>query len=194
MWSWKQVRLVVREPPCFSFNYCLACLCKCFLFCCHIFPFFFSFLQFSGLCNKMLDSTNVAPHEGDVFCKNCHGKQFGPKGYGFGMGAGTLSMDSGRTIWSKGWSLKSVSLVWIEVKFLLTTFRAEVGFPSSINGMPIRVGYLPWIGLQGCAGEKPPFLHTLSRSTRPLFSISQFYKTSILTKNHKISQFAVQNA
>ena len=43
----------------------------------------------------MLDSTNVAPHEDDVFCKNCHGKQFGPKGYGFGQGAGTLSMDSG---------------------------------------------------------------------------------------------------
>jgi len=48
-----------------------------------------------GLCNKLLESTNVAEHEGEVFCKNCHGRKFGPKGYGFGGGAGCLSMDTG---------------------------------------------------------------------------------------------------
>ena len=48
-----------------------------------------------GLCNKMLDSTTVAEHEGQLFCKQCHGKKYGPKGYGFGGGAGTLSMDKG---------------------------------------------------------------------------------------------------
>ena len=41
----------------------------------------------------MLDSTTVAPHEQDVFCKNCHGKKYGPKGIGFGIGAGSLSME-----------------------------------------------------------------------------------------------------
>ncbi|XP_071957210.1 cysteine and glycine-rich protein 2-like isoform X1 [Antedon mediterranea] len=48
-----------------------------------------------NLCNKRLDSTNVCEHEKQLYCKNCHGKKFGPKGYGFGGGAGTLSMDSG---------------------------------------------------------------------------------------------------
>ncbi|CAL8115876.1 unnamed protein product [Orchesella dallaii] len=48
-----------------------------------------------GLCNKMLDSTNCSEHEGELFCKVCHARKFGPKGYGFGGGAGCLSMDTG---------------------------------------------------------------------------------------------------
>ncbi|CAK9299455.1 unnamed protein product [Gordionus sp. m RMFG-2023] len=47
------------------------------------------------LCNKMLESTNVTEHEGKLYCKQCHGRKFGPKGYGFGGGAGALSMDTG---------------------------------------------------------------------------------------------------
>ncbi|XP_033121110.1 cysteine and glycine-rich protein 1-like [Anneissia japonica] len=47
------------------------------------------------LCNKRLDSTTVTEHEKSLYCKNCHGKKYGPKGVGFGGGAGTLSMDSG---------------------------------------------------------------------------------------------------
>lgn len=39
-------------------------------------------------CNKMLDSTNCTEHDKELFCKNCHGRKFGPKGYGFGGGAG----------------------------------------------------------------------------------------------------------
>lgn len=37
----------------------------------------------------------MTEHGGDIFCKSCHGKKFGPKGYGFGSGAGTLGMDTG---------------------------------------------------------------------------------------------------
>ncbi|XP_039745554.1 muscle LIM protein 1 isoform X5 [Pararge aegeria] len=48
-----------------------------------------------GLCQKLLDSTNCTEHEGELFCKMCHARKFGPKGYGFGGGAGCLSMDSG---------------------------------------------------------------------------------------------------
>lgn len=44
-------------------------------------------------CNKRLDSANLAIHESMAYCKACHGRLFGPKGYGFGQGAGTLSMD-----------------------------------------------------------------------------------------------------
>ena len=36
-------------------------------------------------CKKPLDSTscNDAPN-GEIFCKSCYGKNFGPKGYGYG--------------------------------------------------------------------------------------------------------------
>ena len=33
----------------------------------------------------------MAEHGGKIYCKGCHGKQFGPKGYGYGGGAGTLT-------------------------------------------------------------------------------------------------------
>ena len=42
-------------------------------------------------CNKALDSSTVAEHQGKIYCKGCHGKNFGPKGYGYGGGAGTLT-------------------------------------------------------------------------------------------------------
>ncbi|CAG9563068.1 unnamed protein product [Danaus chrysippus] len=48
-----------------------------------------------GLCQKLLDSTNCSEHEGELYCKVCHARKFGPKGYGFGGGAGCLSMDTG---------------------------------------------------------------------------------------------------
>jgi cysteine/glycine-rich protein len=47
------------------------------------------------MCGKMLDSTNCTEHEAELFCKNCHARKYGPKGYGFGGGAGCLSMDTG---------------------------------------------------------------------------------------------------
>ena len=28
--------------------------------------------------------------ENEIFCKSCYGKQYGPKGIGYGIGAGTL--------------------------------------------------------------------------------------------------------
>ncbi|XP_014253564.1 muscle LIM protein Mlp84B-like isoform X2 [Cimex lectularius] len=48
-----------------------------------------------GMCGKFLDSTNCAEHEGELYCKVCHGRKYGPKGYGFGGGAGCLSTDKG---------------------------------------------------------------------------------------------------
>lgn len=44
-------------------------------------------------CKKKLDSTVLAVHDGEIYCKSCHGRKFGPKGYGFGGGAGALSME-----------------------------------------------------------------------------------------------------
>ncbi|XP_002157442.2 cysteine and glycine-rich protein 2 isoform X1 [Hydra vulgaris] len=49
------------------------------------------------VCNVRLSSTTVAEanDEHEIYCKSCYGKLRGPKGYGYGAGAGTLSMDSG---------------------------------------------------------------------------------------------------
>lgn len=68
------------------------------------------------MCQKFLDSTNCSEHEAELYCKMCHGRKYGPKGYGFGKffgfsitleciinlsflliggGAGALSMDAG---------------------------------------------------------------------------------------------------
>ncbi|VDL62124.1 unnamed protein product [Hymenolepis diminuta] len=43
-------------------------------------------------CGKSLDSTNLATKDLEIYCKTCYGKHFGPKGFGFGQGAGTLNM------------------------------------------------------------------------------------------------------
>lgn len=45
-------------------------------------------------CNRRLDSGNLTEHEGEIYCRSCYGKLFGPKGYGYGVGAGVLSMDT----------------------------------------------------------------------------------------------------
>ncbi|KAL7061955.1 hypothetical protein AAHC03_01191 [Spirometra sp. Aus1] len=44
------------------------------------------------VCSKSLDSTNICTNEDEIYCKTCYGKQFGPKGFGFGQGAGCLNM------------------------------------------------------------------------------------------------------
>lgn len=45
-----------------------------------------------AVCAKSLDSTTITEHCKEIYCKSCYGKMFGPKGFGYGMGAGTLSM------------------------------------------------------------------------------------------------------
>lgn len=44
-------------------------------------------------CKKMLDSSTMAEHGGDLYCKACHTRSFGTSGYGYGIGAGTLSSE-----------------------------------------------------------------------------------------------------
>mmetsp|Transcript_6743 Transcript_6743/g.12396 ORF Transcript_6743/g.12396 Transcript_6743/m.12396 type:complete len:286 (-) Transcript_6743:42-899(-) len=43
-------------------------------------------------CRKGLSSNNVNDAENEIWCSACYGKNFGPKGYGFGGGAGVLQM------------------------------------------------------------------------------------------------------
>jgi len=42
-------------------------------------------------CHRKLDSGNLCDKDGEIYCKACYGRAFGPKGYGFGGGAGTMS-------------------------------------------------------------------------------------------------------
>jgi len=44
-------------------------------------------------CNKLLQPGSVQEHDEKLFCKTCYGKNFGPSGYGYGVGAGCLSSD-----------------------------------------------------------------------------------------------------
>ncbi|KAI8350736.1 hypothetical protein B0O80DRAFT_389012 [Mortierella sp. GBAus27b] len=37
-------------------------------------------------CNRRLDSTTLAEHEGKAYCQACHKLVFGPTGYGYGSG------------------------------------------------------------------------------------------------------------
>jgi len=41
-------------------------------------------------CGKSVDSTTMREHDGEAFCKACHGKKFGPKGYGFSGGGAMM--------------------------------------------------------------------------------------------------------
>lgn len=50
------------------------------------------------VCKKNLDSTTVAVHGEEIYCRSCYGKKYGPKGYGYGQGAGTLSTDKGQSL------------------------------------------------------------------------------------------------
>ncbi|XP_021913746.1 muscle LIM protein Mlp84B-like isoform X7 [Zootermopsis nevadensis] len=46
-----------------------------------------------GDCRRSLDSTNLNDGpDGDIYCRSCYGRKFGPHGVGFGIGAGTLTM------------------------------------------------------------------------------------------------------
>jgi hypothetical protein len=42
-------------------------------------------------CSKLLEIKTLSDRQGELYCKNCYGKNFGPKGYGFGVGAGIMS-------------------------------------------------------------------------------------------------------
>ena len=45
-----------------------------------------------NVCRKRVDSSTLCEKQNDIYCKSCYGKNFGPKGIGFGIGAGTLQM------------------------------------------------------------------------------------------------------
>ncbi|XP_061420467.1 cysteine and glycine-rich protein 2-like isoform X1 [Lethenteron reissneri] len=47
------------------------------------------------VCHKALETSTVTVHGDEIYCQPCYSRKYGPKGYGFGQGAGALSMDGG---------------------------------------------------------------------------------------------------
>lgn len=48
------------------------------------------------------------PVSEEIYCASCYGKNFGPKGYGYGGGAGTLSMDAGKDSSGQKWATSNI--------------------------------------------------------------------------------------
>jgi hypothetical protein len=75
----KHVFNVVRSRssarPFFSFNWFRLYNLVSWLFIKSSNSFFFS-LGKTGLCKKMLESTTLAEHQGNVFCKQCYARKF----------------------------------------------------------------------------------------------------------------------
>jgi len=45
-------------------------------------------------CNKRLDSSILTEREGEIYCRPCYGRNFGPKGFGYGIGAGMMKPEA----------------------------------------------------------------------------------------------------
>lgn len=78
-----------------TWRHCISLWCAQWQHSSFITPFF---LVSTVVCRKGLDSTTLAIHEQEIYCKSCYGKKYGPKGYGYGQGAGTLNMDRGERL------------------------------------------------------------------------------------------------
>jgi len=91
-------------------------------------------------CRKSLDATTVSEHDSNVYCKACYTKQFGPKGYGYGVGAGTLAHTGGdvNTLLSSGEPMSDDSTS-IPVEIMS---QSEMAAESS-GIQPRNVGYVP---------------------------------------------------
>ena len=53
-------------------------------------------------CNKLLETNILSEHLGDLYCRNCYGKNFGPKGYGYGVGAGIMTSSDPASVINNG--------------------------------------------------------------------------------------------
>uniref|UniRef100_A0A8B9MF90 Cysteine and glycine-rich protein 2 n=1 Tax=Accipiter nisus TaxID=211598 RepID=A0A8B9MF90_9AVES len=93
------------------------------------------------VCRKNLDSTTVAIHDAEVYCKSCYGKKYGPKGYGYGQGAGTLNMDRGERLGIKALNLQRAKPPLATVR--VGTVWAGVG--AGEDALPLRPSRRDWV-------------------------------------------------
>jgi len=87
-------------------------------------------------CNKLLETNILTEHQGDLFCRSCYAKHYGPKGYGYGLGAGTLSSD---TSLIQNSSIDSEKQTTPTLKSTFSTYTAN-GESISISGTTLNDG------------------------------------------------------
>uniref|UniRef100_A0A803WC69 Cysteine and glycine-rich protein 1 n=1 Tax=Ficedula albicollis TaxID=59894 RepID=A0A803WC69_FICAL len=116
------------------------------------------------VCKKNLDSTTVAVHGEEIYCKSCYGKKYGPKGYGYGQGAGTLSTDKGESLGIKyedpgtspASAVPSVAKAWSpppwQTKMGRSTAKVSPTFPAGLSWALRGGGENPCAGTQGGEG------------------------------------------
>jgi len=114
-----------------------------------------------GNCKKLLDSGNITEHDEEMFCTSCYRKFFGPKGYGFGGGAGTLSMDDGngyKTSASTKTHVDHQAQAYVAPRKVMTEANGSAPKPVAANGKP------KWGGAEVCPRcSKSVFIAELMR-------------------------------
>jgi len=113
-----------------------------------------------GNCKKMLDSGRYTEHDGEMFCSSCYRKFFGPKGYGFGGGAGTLSMDDGKGYKTVFQSVKN----HVDHQAEAYVAPRRVMVEANGNAKPVSNGKPKWGGAEVCPRcDKSVFIAELMR-------------------------------
>jgi hypothetical protein len=78
--------------------------------------------QILGLCKKQLELGSACTHEMEIYCKQCYGRKYGPRGVGFGLGGGCLTADSGEKFGNKRSEYQSFFPLSELLKFQNSTF------------------------------------------------------------------------
>ncbi|XP_017158199.1 cysteine and glycine-rich protein 2 isoform X2 [Poecilia reticulata] len=127
------------------------------------------------VCRKGLDSTTVSIHDEEIYCKSCYGKKYGPKGYGYGQGAGTLNMDRGERLGIKpeDRGTRTVSAVQNAAKAWSRPLR-----PRKMEKFTAKLATPRTSAPKGSATAKEPALwSTLSEAT-PLHLQLEYFLTA----------------
>lgn len=85
-------------------------------------------------CRKLLDSGKITEHDGEMFCGSCYSKNFGPKGYGFGGGSGTLSMDDGKGYQSNKTHVDHQAMAYVAPKRTVSPPNGNENKAANSNG------------------------------------------------------------
>ncbi|XP_023345864.1 cysteine and glycine-rich protein 1 [Eurytemora carolleeae] len=116
-------------------------------------------------CRKMLSSGSISEHDNQVFCNSCYRKNFGPKGYGFGVGSGTLSMDDGKGYQTNPNEIDHKAKAYIAPKKPLVQSNTENTVAPSSAATAATAKFKPkWGGADICPRcEKSVFIAELMR-------------------------------
>lgn len=78
-------------------------------------------------CNKLLEPNILTEHQGDLYCKTCYARNFGPKGYGYSSGAAGLSTEGSPQFISNNQRSSVKLFTSPELKSTFSTFESNQG-------------------------------------------------------------------